>query len=422
MRIEINAGGISGAVTVLQFQAAADRHIAKTDAVISAFVTVKRKTSEVEGQTPRLQEAEAALTDRIQIEERRKEHIENVKCGVEAFLSRTAEIDAQIANCVTQNTEKFYEVNPWLRPKPAQREQKWYDKALQLLLGPAYQIFMNRDRIEEQVKKGWDNVVRIYQEHKKTVDTILIVIGAALTIGTIIITGGAALVPLLAGFLEIMGLTGAVALTIASGISGGIAATAVVTTLAATSLNIIDVWCENNDPNFQNAKKQMNELSSSLNFIYSLGNLYNSITGVSGKELLKNYTRNFEPIYPENEGFATIKRTIRKNGKVIVEEVLDKKEITLQPGTLTDRYGSDAGVYTSPFNTPLTMRSLPIGTINERTYSVFRILKPITVDAGTIAPYFGQTGGGIQYVFRESIESLIKKGYIERVTFMFRFR
>lgn len=58
MRIEINAGGISGAITVLQFQAAASKHLEKSNDVISAFVTVQRKTSQIEGQTPRLQEAQ----------------------------------------------------------------------------------------------------------------------------------------------------------------------------------------------------------------------------------------------------------------------------------------------------------------------------------------------------------------------------
>lgn len=63
-----------------------------------------------------------------------------------------------------------------------------------------------------------------------------------------------ALVPLIAGFLEIMGATGATALTIATGISLGIGASAIVATAASTTLNVIDVWSENTDPNFQKAK------------------------------------------------------------------------------------------------------------------------------------------------------------------------
>ena len=71
MRIEINAEGISGAITVLQFQAAVSKHLEKSNDVISAFVTVQRKTSRIDGQTPRLQEAQAALAERVQIEENR---------------------------------------------------------------------------------------------------------------------------------------------------------------------------------------------------------------------------------------------------------------------------------------------------------------------------------------------------------------
>lgn len=49
------------------------------------------------------------------------------------------------------------------------------------------------------------------------------------------------------------------------------------------------------------------------------------------------------------------------------------------------------------------------------------MLKPINVDAGTIAPYFGEMGGGTQYIFKEAIENLIKSGYLERVAFSFHF-
>lgn len=421
MRIEINAGGISGAITVLQFQAAASKHLEKSNDVISAFVTVQRKTSQIEGQTPRLQEAQAALAERVQIEENRKVQINRVKQGVEDFLSHTVKTDARVSDCVSQNAEKFYQVNPWLRPKVTQREKKWYDKALELLLGPAYQIFANRDQIVDAITKGWNAAVQFYQEHKKEVDTALLVIGAIAAVAGVIASGGVALVPLIAGFLEIMGATGATALTIATGISLGIGASAIVATAASTTLNVIDVWSENTDPNFQKAKNLMNQLSFTLNLIYSVGNFFNKITGVTGKDMLSNYSRNFDPIYPENEGFATVKKVVQKDGKQIVEEVLDKREMTLSSGTMVDRFGSDHGVYTSPYGTPLTNRSLPIGTINERTYSVFRVLKPIKVDAGTIAPYFGEMGGGTQYIFKETIENLIKSGYLERVAFSFHF-
>lgn len=421
MRIEINAEGISSAITVLQFQTAASKHLEKSNDVISTFVTVQRKTSRIDGQTPRLQEAQAALAERVQIEENRKAQIDRVKQGVEDFLSHTVDTDARVSDCVSQNAEKFYQVNPWLRPKVTQREKKWYDKALELLLGPAYQIFANRDQIVDAITKGWNAAVQFYQEHKKEVDTALLVIGAIAAVAGVIASGGVALVPLIAGFLEIMGATGATALTIATGISLGIGASAIVATAASTTLNVIDVWSENTDPNFQKAKNLMNQLSFTLNLIYSVGNFFNKVTGVTGKDILSNYNRNFNPIYPENEGFATVKRVVQKDGTQIVEEVLDKHEMTLSPGTIVDRFGSDHGVYTAPYGTPLTNRSLPIGTINEKTYSVFRVLKPINVDAGTIAPYFGEMGGGTQYIFKETIENLIKSGYLERVAFSFHF-
>ena len=90
MRIEINAEGISSAITVLQFQTAASKHLEKSNDVISTFVTVQ----------PRLQEAQAALAERVQIEENRKAQINRVKQGVEDFLSHTVDTDARVSDCV----------------------------------------------------------------------------------------------------------------------------------------------------------------------------------------------------------------------------------------------------------------------------------------------------------------------------------
>ena len=112
MRIEINAGGLLGAATILQFQADSSKHLSNSDNVISAFITVRQKISEVEGQTPRLQETQSTLTERIQVEQQRKERVEDSKQAVEEFISYTTEVDLRVAESVSQNTEKFYQVNP----------------------------------------------------------------------------------------------------------------------------------------------------------------------------------------------------------------------------------------------------------------------------------------------------------------------
>jgi len=40
-------------------------------------------------------------------------------------------------------------------------------------------------------------------------------------------------------------------------------------------------------------------------------------------------------------------------------------------------------------------------------YHVYKVVKPIQVESAEIAPWFGESGGGIQYKFNSSINELI---------------
>ena len=101
--------------------------------------------------------------------------------------------------------------------------------------------------------------------------------------------------------------------------------------------------------------------------------------------------------YPPNGGFA---------GKPVTA--------TLAPGIMIDRYGTDAGRFVSPLGTPLATRSLPPGDANG-PHNTFRVLKPIAVQSGPAAPWFGQPGGGTQYELPQSISSLLESAQLERV-------
>jgi hypothetical protein len=80
--------------------------------------------------------------------------------------------------------------------------------------------------------------------------------------------------------------------------------------------------------------------------------------------------------------------------------------ITLQPGTIIDRYGSDYGTFTSPQGIPYANRALAPDT-ELKPYSVFEVVKPIEVQAGKIAPWFNQPGGGIQYMLPDTVDELL---------------
>ena len=96
----------------------------------------------------------------------------------------------------------------------------------------------------------------------------------------------------------------------------------------------------------------------------------------------------------------------RIDGSVHIDGFLNGKfdNITLQPGTIIDRYGSNSnGRYFSPIGTNFENRALPPFMINE-PYRKYIILKPINSKAGIIAPWFNQPGMTIQYFTELSVK------------------
>jgi hypothetical protein len=92
----------------------------------------------------------------------------------------------------------------------------------------------------------------------------------------------------------------------------------------------------------------------------------------------------------------------------------EARDFILLPGARVDRYGRDAGRFLAPEGTPVPMRALPPGG-EERSYSVFEVIKPLPVKAGEIAPAYGQPGLGLQFVTDKAIRDLINAGYLKRV-------
>jgi hypothetical protein len=90
----------------------------------------------------------------------------------------------------------------------------------------------------------------------------------------------------------------------------------------------------------------------------------------------------------------------------------------LRQGEIVDRLGdAERGLFVSPDGTPFPQRSLPANYQTQKTYHRYKILQPIEVESGEIAPYFGQPGGGIQYKFNDETDILwlLRKGYIEEI-------
>ena len=56
-----------------------------------------------------------------------------------------------------------------------------------------------------------------------------------------------------------------------------------------------------------------------------------------------------------------------------------------------------------------------IGTFSDKNYNVYEVTKPFDVQSSTVAPFYGQPGGGIQYRSNLNILDLLKGGYIKPV-------
>ena len=85
------------------------------------------------------------------------------------------------------------------------------------------------------------------------------------------------------------------------------------------------------------------------------------------------------------------------------------QNITLQPGTIIQRFGDDgsdfvAPYYTDPFSLSLPYYQLP----NMYNPNLYVVNQPINVIAGQAAPWFGQYGGGTQYLLPEIIRQLLE--------------
>ena len=92
-------------------------------------------------------------------------------------------------------------------------------------------------------------------------------------------------------------------------------------------------------------------------------------------------------------------------------------EMTLDPGTVVDRYGKPSGVYVAPEGTPFEQRTLTLEKMNYPYYK-YIVTKPIpNVQYGIAAPSFwiGAPGGGVQYKLPYPIDYLINAGYLQIV-------
>lgn len=147
------------------------------------------------------------------------------------------------------------------------------------------------------------------------------------------------------------------------------------------------------------AKMAMNLIPPTDAFIKTLADKDQLPYTVGKKGEERFYSDDGDAIYPPNNGAV---------GKA--------EKITLHAGVkILTRYGANRGKYVSPEGITYEQRALPRKT-DKRDYHEFIIVKDIpNVMSATIAAWFGQVGGGTQYLLPDSIEHLINRGYLKEV-------
>ena len=119
---------------------------------------------------------------------------------------------------------------------------------------------------------------------------------------------------------------------------------------------------------------------------------YERFGDLTEAEFLATYRSGGAYIYPPKDGFV-----LDDAGEPI------RYPERLRPGTRVDRFGYPGGAYLAPVGTPYAERALPPQNLNtpanapQSNYHVYCVVRPFTVAAGPIAPWFGQPGLGAQY-------------------------
>lgn len=119
------------------------------------------------------------------------------------------------------------------------------------------------------------------------------------------------------------------------------------------------------------------------------------------------------------------------NGYVIVAGKPVEWTSSLNPGQDIDRYGSAYGSFLAPAGTRYAERSIPPTSLESTpaascNYHDYEVLKPFDVDAGPIAGWFDQPGGGLQYQLdgrlipgapaQLNVQWLLDNGYLQEIT------
>ena len=126
---------------------------------------------------------------------------------------------------------------------------------------------------------------------------------------------------------------------------------------------------------------------------YVANNFRSSYSGAS--QTIATACTSIQTYYPPNNGFSGI-----------------PQNTILSAGTIIQRTGDLSGRFVAPAYTPPQILSMPFDKLSAPT-TLFELQKPIQALSGRVAPWFGQMGGGTQYLLTDSVKQLLEDGVIK---------
>jgi hypothetical protein len=202
MRIELNAGGLGGAITVAAFALSYEKMLNQAKAVAATFKTVKRMTSQANGGVGKLQTAVDSIEARLRTEEKKIEKIVTTQKKLGEFIVNTIKTDTRVAVMVAVNREMFYLVNPWARPS---------------LINIAKRVLKI---IGSTLKKAWNSITKFFKEHYKSVIKVAVTGAVIVVLALACIAAPEIFVPIVAA-VAINTLAGVVVDGVAKALEGG---------------------------------------------------------------------------------------------------------------------------------------------------------------------------------------------------------
>lgn len=168
MRIEINAGGLGGALAVHDYLGDIDTLTEKSNLVITSFTTVKNKICNVTGGLGNLAEAVNEIDTRLRRDSGDNELAKEVRKKSDSFLDLAISVDKQVAKLVTKNQKEFFAQNPHLKP------ETFADAFLDWIKGAWQGLLMVKDAIASKVKQAYEGIKTAVENTKKWIqDTLL---------------------------------------------------------------------------------------------------------------------------------------------------------------------------------------------------------------------------------------------------------